>query len=279
MTESEDLVSADRFSHDGVQIHSLFQANELPDPVKEGIYRHLLPAAVLVEYGIDPETLCDGSGNRLVTITCPEGTALAQIDVRHAPGAPDPLLYLELSDNRLNQIEILLFLVNDPDAERFDTDRDWHGERTKFGTFRRNIDEEIRAMEAGLAPGQVRKGLRLSRSLVPLFERFVQRLGHDHYLMDPLAYHNAVLFERLGFNYLQGLRKMQWIHLGFQPGGLLHERLDGSTPFRSPDAWQTVRGRSWAIHDGILDEPWSGVRMYKRVSKHAGVDTFPGGRW
>ena len=59
---------------------------------------------------------------------------------------------------------------------------------------------------------------------------------HDYYLMDPLAYHNAILFERLGYNYVQGLRKMQWIHLGFQPGGILHNALDGSTPFRQPDA-------------------------------------------
>jgi hypothetical protein len=97
--------------------------------------------------------------------------------------------------------------------------------------------------------------------------------------MEPLAYHNAILFERLGFNYVQGRRKMQWIHLGFQPDGLLYERLDGSTPFRQPDAWRTIRGRSWAIHDGILGEPWHGIKMYKRVGRHAGVDTFPGGEY
>jgi hypothetical protein len=173
----------------------------------------------------------------------------------------------------------VLFVVNDPASERFETDRDWRGERTKFGTFRRNIPEEIRAMEAGLAPGQVRRGLRLSRALIPIFESFVRRLGHDYYLMEPLTYHNAILFERLGCNYVQGLRKMQWINWAFQPGNPLQEALDSSTPFRRPDAWRTVRGRSWAIHDGILGEPWHGIKMYKRVSKHAGVDTFPGGPW
>jgi hypothetical protein len=95
--------------------------------------------------------------------------------------------------------------------------------------------------------------------------------------MEPLAYHNALLFERLGCNYVQGLRKMQWIHEAMQPGGSLHDAFDGSTPFRQPDAGRTIRGRSWAIHDDILGEPWHGVRMYKRVGKHSGVNTFPGG--
>jgi len=57
------------------------------------------------------------------------------------------------------------------------------------------------------------------------------------------------------------------------------QMLDGSTPFRRADAWKTIRGRSWAIHDGILGEPWHGIRMYKQVGKHAGMDTFPGGEY
>ncbi len=279
MTLSEDLSHGKRFVVDGVRLHSLRQINELPTALKEKLYRKLLPARVLEDYAIDPETLCDAHGNRLVTFTCPEGSGLVEIDVRPEAGFSDPLLYLELSDTRLNQIEVMLFVVNDPNSERFQTDRDWQGERTQFGTVRRNIPEEIRAMEAGLAPGQVRKGLRLSRTLIPVFESFVQCLGHDYYLLEPLAYHTAILFERLGCNYVQGLRKMQWIQMAFQPGGPLHDKLDGSTPFRQPDSWRTVRGRSWAIHDGILGEPWHGIKMYKRVKHHAGVDTFPGGAY
>jgi hypothetical protein len=279
MSGGEEPSNGDHFEVDGVRLYSLGQINDLAPPLKEEIYRRLLPAKLLVDYGIDPQTLCDDQGNGLVTFTCLEGSRSVEIDVRPEAGFPDPLLYLEMADTRLNQIEVMLFAVNDPQAERFETDRDWRGQRTKFGTLRRNIPEEIRAMEAGLAPGQVRKGLGLSRTLVPLFEGFVACLSHDYYLMEPLAYHNAILFERLGCNYVQGRRKMQWIHLGFQPDGLLYERLDGSTPFRQPDAWRTIRGRSWAIHDGILGEPWHGIRMYKRVSHHAGVDTFPGGAY
>ena len=134
-------------------------------------------------------------------------------------------------------------------------------------------------MEAGLAPGQVRQGLRLTRDLVPILERFVSALHHDAYYLQPLAYHNAILFERLGFAYALGLGRMEWINREFTPGGLLHRRLDGGTPFRSPDAWRTVRGRSWAIHDGIMDMPLTDVKMYKQVDVHAGVVTFPSAAW
>jgi hypothetical protein len=265
------------FVVDGVRLYSLYQVNSLSGPDKEKIYRHLLLPTLLVDYGIDLDTLCDAQGNRLVSFTCSEGSHMVEVDVRPEVGFPDPLLYLELGDTPLSQIEVALFTVNDPRSDRFETDRDWRGQRTKFGTFRRNIPEEVRAMQAGLAPGQVRRGLRLSRTLIPMFEQFVSRLGHDYYLMEPLTYHTAILFERLGCSYVQGRRKMEWIHQGFQPGASLCDALDGSTPFRPADAWRTIRGRSWAIHDGILGEPWHGIKMYKRIGKHSGMDTFPGG--
>lgn len=264
---------------DTIKIRSLRQVNELAVPDKEAIYRRLLPPDLLVNYHIDPDSLCDAQGRRLVTFTCPAGSGALELEVWPEAGFPDPVVYLELADTRLGQIEVLLLVINDPTGERFETDRDWRGERTKFGTFRRNVPEEERAMAAGLAPGQVRRGLRLSRTLLPRLEQFVLDLRHDYYLMEPLAYHNAILFERLGFSYVQGLRRMQWIDQAFQPGGPLHAALDGSTPFRHPDVWQTVRGRSWAIHDGVLGEPWHGIRMYKQVGKQAAINTFSGGAY
>jgi hypothetical protein len=279
MTDDGYTMESGRYVVDGAKLFSIRQINDLPEPAKIGIYRFLVPDELLQARSIDPVTLSDAQGNRLVTFNCPQGCAVVEIDIRPSAGFIDPLLYLELVDTRLNQIEVMLLVINDPDSERFDTDRDWRGERTKFGTFRRNVPEEVRAMQAGLAPGQVRAGLRLSRQLIWLLEEFVRRLGLDYYLMEPLAYHNAIRFERMGASYVEGLRRMQWIHWAFQPGNPLHTALDGSTPFRQPDAWQTIRGRSWAIHDGILGEPWHGIRMYQQVGKHAGVDTFPGGPW
>ena len=54
--------------------------------------------------------------------------------------------------------------------------------------------------------------------------------------------------------------------------------LDGSSSFRQPEQWRTVRGRAWAIHDGILESigmQWDRLRMIKQLGKHAGVETFP----
>jgi acetoin utilization protein AcuC len=97
--------------------------------------------------------------------------------------------------------------------------------------------------------------------------------------VEPLYYHNAVIFERYGFAYQAGRRLMDRIQAGFQPGGELATRLDGSTPFRQPGAGNSIRLRSWAIHDGLLGEPFTNVTMYKRLGKHAAVSTTPGCDW
>ena len=99
------------------------------------------------------------------------------------------------------------------------------------------------------------------------------------FMLEPLAYHTAILFESYGCAYSIGKKQMDLIHMEFQPGGELFKRLDGSTPFRKPGMEQTVRGRSWAIHDGILGEPFTNIRMYKRVGVEAGVITFPNAKW
>ena len=72
---------------------------------------------------------------------------------------------------------------------------------------------------------------------------------------------------------------MERIHREFQPGGLLYKKLDDSTPFRKKGMEKAVRGRSWAIHDGILveafDEEWESPKMYKMLEKNFMVNTFP----
>jgi hypothetical protein len=154
------------------------------------------------------------------------------------------------------------------------------GSVTKFGTLQRNIEAEKAALQAGLAPGQVRRGLRLFRPAMAAFEEFIISLGHDMYYVEPLYYHNAVIFERYGFAYQAGKRRMEAIQAGFQEGGeLMSQRLDGSNPFRSSGAANSIRLRSWAIHDGILGEPFTNVTMYKPVGKLAGINTTSGSEW
>ncbi|NWF69685.1 MAG: hypothetical protein HXY40_11425 [Chloroflexi bacterium] len=245
---------------------------------KHAIYRTLLPEWLFTTYIIDRETLTV-DGKKVVHFRCPEGSRAMEITVRRRASDGDPMLYLNMADTFNNQLLVLLVVVNDPNSPRFGVDFDHDGNPTHFGTTSRNREAERAAMEYGLAPGQIRSGMRVFRTAVPVFEQFVTNLGHDMFFIEPLAYHNAITFERYGFNYLRGFKEMQRIHQEFQPGGELHSKLTGSSVFRHPEAWRTVRGRSWAIHDGVLGHPFTGFQMYKRIGLHAGVNTFPDAIW
>ena len=257
---------------------SIREINALPEAQKHAVYRSLLPAWLLDEYGIDYATLTC-RGEPVVQINAPANSRMLEMSLFHEPGAQDPVIYFNLVDTLNNQLMVLLLVINDPESPRFDIDRDEHGQPTHLGMQTRNIPAEIAAMEAGLAPGQIRAGLRSFKLLVPVFEDFVRRIGHDMFQIEPLAYHNAITFERYGFSYLSGRKAMEDIHQRLLPGGDLHASLDGSTPFRPPTAWQSIRMRSWAIHDGILGHPFTGFQMYKRLGVNSGINTFPGGHW
>ena len=259
------------------ELFSISQVNKLPSEQMSQVYRRLVPLEILHRFGITPQTLTDNEGRTLYK--CKPGISSVEISLRHVWDAQDPALYLQLADTPNNQIEVVLFIVNDPYSERFNTDQLPDGTLTYFGTLERNLEEEVRAMGAGLAPGQVHRGLSATRRLMPILEHFVTGLSHDAFYIQPLAYHNAILFERLGFSYALGLGRMEWIQKEFAPGGVLSNRLDGTTPFRAPRAAKSVRGRSWAIHDGIMGEPYRDVKMYKRVGIHAGIVTFPHAAW
>jgi len=255
---------------------SVYEINKMPERERERFLSGLIPARFLELFSIDPESYLNPAGVRCVKFSCPEEMPFFQIDLRRDPADRDPAYFLDVSTSPYGQMEISFIIVNDPGSERFDIDIDESGQDTYFGTARRNIPEEIRAMEAGLAPAQVRKGLRAMRDLIACWDDFFGRTGHRFYFLEPLSYNSAILYERGGFQYVQGKEKMEYIDREFRPDGVLHARLDGSTPFRRPEHWRTVRGRSWAIHDGILDEPWESPKMYKTVGVSGGVCTFTG---
>lgn len=253
---------------------SIAGINLLPYPEKRALYLRIVPPALLQRFRLSP-FLVDAQGRDLVDLRCPPGSATVEMAVYHRAGFPDPVLYGHLTDTLNGYIHVLLYVLNDPDSPRFDVDRMPDGRPTKFGVLCRNLEAEQQAMAYGLAPGQIRRGLRMLGDAIAAFEAFVRSLGHDLFFAEPLYYHNAVLFERYGFAYQTGRALMERIERGFAPGGDLRAKLDGSTPFRRPEAVNSIRLRSWAIHDGILGQPFTGVTMYKRVGRHAGVQTCP----
>ncbi len=249
--------------------------NKLPENEKREIYARYIPRELIQKFNL-PDLV---QNTELMKFRYAAGSSDVEMMLYHQAGFPDPVLYGHLTDTMNGQIHVLLYILNDPDSPRFDVDRMPDGSPTRFGISKRNIEAETAAMLAGLAPGQVRRGLHLFKQAISTFEEFVVSLGHDMYFAEPLYYHNAVIFERHGFSYQMGRRRMEGIHLGFGEGGELSQRLDGSTPFRSSNAGNSIRLRSWAIHDGIMGEPFTNVTMYKHVGKLAGVNTTPGCGW
>ena len=258
---------------------ALRQINGLPDNVKLRVYRALLPPALLARFDIEPTTWRGPGGDQSVRLKAEPESGDIHISAKKGADDPDDFIRIELSDNPFNGVDLNFILLSDPTSAYFQTDFDDQGEPTLFGTARRNLAEEARAMQAGLAPAQVRASLGASRAVLEQLEAFLVTWGHRAYFAEPLTYASAWVFERRGFAYVRGHKLMDDIHKEFQPGGRLHAALDGSTPFRQPDQWRTVRGRAWAIHDGILadiDAQWSGLSMVKRVGRHAGVNALPG---
>jgi hypothetical protein len=260
---------------------SLKSLNRRDEKVQQRVYRALLPVQLLIQFEIDPITWKGPEKRPQVQLhSNPDG--VVKIEARAPVAAADPFFTLELADNNFNGIDLNLLLLNDPRAEKFGVDRDEDGRDTLFGAVHRHRAEEARAKAAGLAPGQIRAGLGSSRRLFDQLELFLSGLGHRAIYLEPLTYASAWVFERRGFAYVSGHKLMDEIHQEFQPGGRLHSALDGRSPFRQPEQATTVRGRAWAIHDGILerlDQRWNGLRMVKRLGRHANVNTFPEGAY
>ncbi|MGH7300882.1 MAG: hypothetical protein ACREJE_10755, partial [Candidatus Rokuibacteriota bacterium] len=220
-------------------------------------------------------------GARLVRVTAPPNQPWARVEVRSTPEDRDPALLVDVEMSPLSVPELAFVQITDPTGARYAIDRDPDGRDTLFGTVCRNIEEKRRALRGGLAPGQVRRGLRLLSRVLDAMESFCALIGKEIFLIEPLFYHSAILYERRGCGYLMGRDVMEAIHAGFCEGGPLIETLDASSDFRGPDAARTVRGRSWAIHDGIGADLWGGagvggVKMYKAAGRQAAVNTFPG---
>lgn len=257
--------------------YSIAGINSLPEQEKRDIFIPLIPDEIFKRFSL-PEDLIDAQGNALFKIIGKPGGQSLELYLYHQADFPDPLMYCQLTDTLIGQMHILMYVMNDPTSPRFNVDKLADGTKTAFATRTRNLEAEQAAMEAGLLPGQIRKGLNILSEAVESFEHFVQLLGHNLYFNEPLFYHNAIIFERYGFSYQRGKRKMEEIHRRFQEDEELVAQL-GTNPFRRREAQTSIFYRSWAIHDGILGERFDQVTMYKQVGKKSHVNTTPEIHW
>lgn len=260
-----------------MQPTSITSINRLAEEEKREIYTRLIPSELIKHFKLDAN-LHDEDGNDLLKLRAPAGNNTVEMSLYHEDGYPDPVLYSHLADNLNNHVHLLLYVMNDPDSQRYEVDKMPDGTATQFGTAQRNLEQETEALGAGYLPGQVRRGLGLATEAWRAFESFIESLGHAIFFAEPLYYHNAIIFERYGFSYQSGKNRMGKIQAGFSAGGELADKLD-SSPFRKREAANSIRLRSWAIHDGLLGETYTNVTMYKTIGKHAGINTAEETAW
>lgn len=255
---------------------SLGQLNALPTPERDRGYLSIVPPLLCQRFGLDPVAFTDPQGRPVAKVEARPGESSVRLTIWHRGEAPDPVFFLRLAESRYGLLQISFIFLNDPHGPRFGVDLDDAGQATELGGRSRNRREEEAAMRAGLAPGQIRPGLRMLGPTLDRIEALAARLGKAALLLEAFFYHNATLYERHGFGYLAGQERMEEIHRGFSPGQRLEALLDGRTPFRCPGAGASIRGRSWAIHDGILPAPWWPPVMYRPIGLRLGVCTTPG---
>ena len=255
---------------------NLSHINALPTPERDHCYLSVVPPLLCERFGLDPGAFTDPQGRPIAKVEARPGEPSIRLTIWHRDGAPDPVFFLRLAESRYGLLQISFIFLNDPHGPRFGVDLDDEGQVTEFGVHSRNRREEESAMRAGLAPGQIRPGLRMLGPTLDRIEALAERLGKAGLILEAFFYHNAVLYERHGFGYLAGQARMEEIHRGFSPGGRLEALLDGRTPFRRPGAGASTRGRSWAIHDGILPAPWWPPVMYRPIGARIDSSTAPG---
>ena len=172
----------------------------------------LMPADVCARFGVNRATGLNGAGHRLMRIFAPPDQSWARVELRASRDDRDPVVLVDVEVGPFGVPELSFVQVTDPASQRFGIDRDDDGQETLLGTLTRNLREERRAAAAGLAPGQVRPGLGLLGRVLEAMEDFCHLFGKDLFLVEPLFYHSALLYERHGCDYLLGRE------LGARPG-------------------------------------------------------------
>src|SRR5512139_263665 len=150
---------------------SIAKLNRLPKEERDQNYLTLVPRSIFERFEIDPKTLVNGYGERVVTGIFPPDENFACIEVKYRSADKDCIFSCQISlQTFMASLHLDFLILNDPFSERFNVDIDESGRDTLLGTRSRNIPEETKAMEAGLAPGMVRQGLRLLKEFVKSLE-------------------------------------------------------------------------------------------------------------
>src|SRR4030066_2103271 len=140
---------------------SIARLNRLPKGERNRIYLQLIPPSLFERFQIDPKTLMNPFGERVVTGIFPVDENFACVEVKYRSGDKDCIFSCQVSlETFMQSLHLDFLIINDALSERFNIDVDELGRDTLYGTRSRNLPEEIKAMQAGLAPGRGRRGSR-----------------------------------------------------------------------------------------------------------------------
>lgn len=134
--------------------------NQLPSEEKRDTYIKIVPPELLDLYYIQSD-LRDSQGNNLFDLHCPPGSSDTELALYHKTDTQDPVLFGYITDTIHGQLHILLYGMDDINSPRFDVDRLLDGSKTNVGTNYLNLEAELKAFQAGLAPGQIYRGHHL----------------------------------------------------------------------------------------------------------------------
>ncbi|MFT3894251.1 MAG: hypothetical protein QM730_21685 [Anaerolineales bacterium] len=126
--------------------------NSLPENPKLRLYRALIPVQVLAEFDINPRTWKNSEKVQQVKLEAEQGSDKVKIRAWYGDDPQNEFFYLELADNQYNGIDLNFLIANDPTCEKYKTDYDEAGNETLFGTVRRNLPEEEKAMRVWACP-------------------------------------------------------------------------------------------------------------------------------
>ena len=160
--------------NDGQTLTSLAAINRLDRPHKEAIYARLLPQRLLDLLQLDTATLRSHSNDQLVQVIAPEGLSFVRIEARARPEDADVIFFAELADTQFHQMELAFCIICDPAAPRFAVDVTEAGAVNYFSSQGRNLQEELRAMQAD---PRYRDAMRRDPDYVREVDAFAERYG------------------------------------------------------------------------------------------------------
>ncbi len=240
------------------------EINVLPSRVREEIYLRLVPDRLLAVVCLDRHDADGQRGHVPVRIAAPDGAAWARVELRAKPDDRDPALLLDIGHVGVRRARAVAR-----------ADQRSVGRRALPSTATRTVSTPCSAPSAatrsrsgapwppGSPPARCDPGSACWGRCWSRWTTFAGSSGRSSTSWSRSSITRPSSTSDAAAATSSGASAWRQIHQGFQPGGDLHRRLDDSSPFRRRGLERTARGRSWAIHDGVLDDPWQGVKMFR----------------